>query len=1466
MKKLFLFLKNILPLKAFLVAVIFGSASLFTIVSGVHFYLPGTSAISDLREIFNSLGAAITGPIGGVIIGFLSTFFGPASNLKLYNIIQHLISAIWIGWAYKKLVYEKYGMPNLVFGWLFLIFVYYYIIYMPGLIILHFMFNSLFQEFVGGHLTLWQAIIKLYKGWMPEIIFTTFYTTLVLIALPEKYRRPLWGNSDDVSTKKKEYSTPLFSKLFLKNFIAIRLSIWFVLLFSIPLIYLSVFNRNYFLEYFLRNEAAMQYEAAHHIASLLEKTPDQDIHKVVYAINKKKERTILLMDGNLQSYFNSESDTQRGFHLSNLNEDQKNKILVNGSGTFFDLKKVVGIGFYPVRNKNLFVLSISPGGKYESDLNYLIVFIYKNLGWTLLIISVLSGGIIWIIIGTPLKKLREVADEIGKQNYDVPLNVSEMTDEIKSLANSVNEMKSNIKSAEKKINENEQKFRLLFETANDAIFILKNDLFVDCNLMTLELFGCLRDEIIGHSVVEYSPEFQSDGVKSEIKAFEKINSALSDKPQFFEWTHIKRDGTVFEVEVSLNRIQLKDEYFLQTILRDITERKRTYSALQLSEAKFRSLINSMQDLVYTLDKDMNIVGLYGMWSEMYGLSEELLLGKKLTTFLSPAQAEINDIANTRALNGESIKFEWYLNQNGDKFYFESSLTPFFGTDNEIVGILGVAREITERKKSELRVRESEEKYRKLFDFSPEPIMVHQHDKFLFINAAGIKFLGAENEGMLIGKNVFDFLHPDYHQAVNERVVQLQHGIEKLPLISIKFIRLDGAVIDAEVSTISFLHEGEIAAQVVLRDITERKKAEELLKESEDRYKSIIEYSPNAIAVHSNGKLLFVNPAAVKLIGAKNADEVLNKPALDLIHPDYKEFAIKRIREILKNNAPLPPAEEKIVKFDGTVIDVEVTSVPINYGGIKALQVILRDITEQKRANEQVKKLSQAVDQSPVSIVITNLNGSIEYVNPKFTKVTGYSFDEAIGKNPSILKSGTQSKEFYQNMWNTITNGNDWQGEFHNKKKSGALYWELASISPIKTDFGKITHFIALKEDITEQRRNQEELVRSKQVAEEANKLKSSLLENMSHEFRTPLNGILGFSQLLKDELAESEHLDMLEKIMQSGKRLLNTLNSVLTLTELENNNYLINKSEIDLALICKELKSLYIKDALKKNLEFKLDLKNESMNIVTDENIFQKIVSSILENAIKYTHKGEVTIELTNSIEENGEKFAVINIIDTGIGIRLTDQALIFEEFRQLSEGLRRDFEGLGLGLSLANKMIKLIGGRISVQSEFGKGSKFTIMLPMEIPDKSASIPTKQMLIEKGKHTISKNHPDNQLPHVLLIEDNTLNIEVVQKFLAKTCIVSSTRDGLTAINMCKNNTYSLLMIDINLGEGIDGTETLEEIKKLAAYEKVPAIALTGYASETNKKGFLTNGFTHYLSKPFEKNALIKLVTTILNME
>ncbi|PKL83256.1 MAG: hypothetical protein CVV24_05850 [Ignavibacteriae bacterium HGW-Ignavibacteriae-3] len=1008
-------------------------------------------------------------------------------------------------------------------------------------------------------------------------------------------------------------------------------------------------------------------------------------------------------------------------------------------------------------------------------------------------------------------------------------------------------------------------------------------------------------------------------------------------------------------------------------------------AFIMSDIRFKGLINSIQDLVYTLDKDMNITGLYGMWGEMYGLSEELLLGKKLTAFLSPAQTEVNEAANRRALKGESVKYEWTLKFKNDKFHFESTLSPLYGSDDKIIGLVGVAREITDRKKSEWKLKESEEKYRNLIEHSPDPIILHQHGKIIFVNNAGIKLFGAGTQDELLGKNIYDFIRSDYHQMVQKRLTHIQSSPSPLPVVQEKFIRLDGSVIDVEVSTIALPHEGEIAAQMVVRDVSEKIRAQKQIQLQAELLNSA---KDSIFLIDKNGKIVYANDEAFISRGYSDEEfldlsihELEYKHSMEMVAPKIEEIfemgnasyevlhqrkdgstfpvevnaqsitiaeeqyilSVNRdISERIHTNAALVQSESKfrsifestsvailILGLDNIILEAnnafsnmlgydryEIigrnileytheddrddsllklngavhTSENVSYRerryynkngeivwGIASGNIVqdedgiplyvvgmIQDITDRIKANEHLRKISHAVQQSSSSIIITDQDGLIEYVNPKFSRVSGYSYDEVIGKNSRFLNSGNQSKEFYQNMWETLLVGKEWQGEFKNKKKSGENYWEYSTISPIKNKAGRITHFVAVNEDVTEWKKMQEELIRSREEAVEASKLKSSLLANMSHEFRTPLNGILGFAQLLKDEVAEKDHFDMVGKIIHSGRRLMNTLNSVLTITELENNDILISKSEVELPFFCRQMKSLFAKSAGEKNLNLALDIKDESLIIVTDESILTKVVTSIIDNAVKYTHEGEIKIELSSIQENNGRKTAKICVIDTGIGIREEDQSIIFKEFKQLSEGFRRDFEGLGLGLAMASKLVKLIRGSITVESTLGKGSKFTVTLPLEKDLAPNNVSIKKSSAGKTIPASVKTSPPEMMAEVLLVEDNLLNIEVVQRFLSKKCRVSFARDGKSALELANKNDYAFLLIDINLGHGMDGVQLLKEIKKLDLYKNKPVIALTGYASNANKKDFLSHGFTHYLAKPFEKRDLLTIVDELLN--
>lgn len=580
-------LKELIPIKSLVVAIIAGLLSLFTIYLDIHFYIPGTNALSDAREIFNSLGAAITGPVGGFIIGTISCLIAPSDEIKLYIMFQHWVSAVWIGWAFKKLVYDNYKMPAIILGWVLLMFVYYAPVYLPGYFITYYFFPDVYETLIGGPFNPIETLIKLYKGWIPEFIFTTVYTALILIALPHRFRKPLWGKRSEKNIfEGTENKLPIYlRKYFNKNFLALRLSVWFILLFTIPLLFISIVTRNYFLEYFLKAESLQQSESIERIERMtgFSSSNDTDIENVIARINQSGTRIILLTDEKL-NLLNFNSINNNEVMLDKLLDDNlKQLIFKNKIGTYINEALGFAAAYKFEPSKKIFILSFSPPGKYNSDLKDFVKLIYKNLGLTLLLISFLSGLIIWVLIGKPLKRLTIVTEEIGKANFNVKVNSNDLIDEVLILGNAIDRMKDGIKSTQDELAKSEHKFRMLFETANDAIVIIENGMMIDCNLMTEKLFARRRDEIINKTVLDYSTNYQANGELSSEYAAKKINEVLNGLPQFFEWDLVKPDGEVINTDISLNKIELGDRVLIHSIIRDITFRKKYEQELILAK-------------------------------------------------------------------------------------------------------------------------------------------------------------------------------------------------------------------------------------------------------------------------------------------------------------------------------------------------------------------------------------------------------------------------------------------------------------------------------------------------------------------------------------------------------------------------------------------------------------------------------------------------------------------------------------------------------------------------------------------------------------------------------------------------------------------------------------------------------------------------------------------------------------------
>ncbi|MHC1707739.1 MAG: ATP-binding protein [Bacteroidales bacterium] len=399
----------------------------------------------------------------------------------------------------------------------------------------------------------------------------------------------------------------------------------------------------------------------------------------------------------------------------------------------------------------------------------------------------------------------------------------------------------------------------------------------------------------------------------------------------------------------------------------------------------------------------------------------------------------------------------------------------------------------------------------------------------------------------------------------------------------------------------------------------------------------------------------------------------------------------------------------------------------------------------------------------------------------------------------------------------------------------------------------------------DRRIREEELKKAKVTAEESSKLKSTLLANLSHEFRTPMNGILNYARLLKETLAGDPKAEMAETIYSSGDRLLSTLDSIMNLAQIEASNIKMEISKVDIGHSIHNTVLHFETEAQEKGLNFEYKFDDEVL-AYCDVTLINQITKYLLDNAIKFTQKGKIGVYV-RSVLLGGKHWAELEVKDTGIGISKQDLEVIFHEFRQVSSGYGRSHEGSGLGLTLCKKMAELMNGRIIVDSSAGQGSSFYLRLPQAMEpllSKKQTAKSSEILVASTQQKTKLAVPPKiGLSDVLIVEDNQVNMELTVMFLNGVCNTDRAKDGITAIKMSAIKKYDAILMDINLGPGMNGLEASMEIRKIPGYENTPIVAVTGYTLSGDREKMLQGGCTHYLPKPFDKKGIINIVKEIL---
>lgn len=633
---------------------------------------------------------------------------------------------------------------------------------------------------------------------------------------------------------------------------------------------------------------------------------------------------------------------------------------------------------------------------------------------------------------------------------------------------------------------------------------------------------------------------------------------------------------------------------------------------------------------------------------------------------------------------------------------------------------------------------------------------------------------------------------------------------------------------------------------------------ELLEATQNNLETILDSISDGIVLHDlEGRIISLN---------KRAELLFNIP-----RSEAKNYTIKDVTSGNLNYDELYPIWNEVI--EGNTKLIEWIATPLNSDAELDVQVslnrakinntfvivgVIRDFSERKNYERLIRKSEERFrkmfENSNDAIFIINRNDQTVFnANRAAEKLISKSISEVYLSRVEDVIPFISSESFEKYLLNEDKKYHEFEFVCQDGTKKNAI----VSFGLIEDDYAFINAYdITERKSVEQKLENQNlELLKAVEKAKEMDRLKTIFFANMSHELRTPLVGMLGFSELLQDEL-NGEYKDFAQKINVSGKRLLGTLNDLLNYSELESHQVEMIEKEIDLITLVNEEIDLFKVFASQKGINLFSDFSITELIVRSDEKLLRGILSNLINNAVKYTNKGFVKVKITNDIEK-----VVVAIIDTGIGIPKEKYSVIFEEFRQVSEGVSRLFDGTGLGLSIAKKYAQILGAQISVKSEMNSGSTFTLELPLRNS-------------KLNENNVINNSPDNSTKddgvfvavtskkRILVVDDEPLNTEVISLFLRDKYNVDTAVNGNIAITKASQNSYDAILMDVNLKKDMDGLTATRIIREYKDYKTTPIIAVTAFAMQGDKEEFLNAGCSGYLAKPFTKKQLLDTIEDI----
>jgi PAS domain S-box-containing protein len=1042
------------------------------------------------------------------------------------------------------------------------------------------------------------------------------------------------------------------------------------------------------------------------------------------------------------------------------------------------------------------------------------------------------------------------------------------------------------KKAEEALRLSEEKYRLLVQTASDSIFMVSEDgLLLDINDSALRSMGYEKTEILNKPLKTVDPNF----------TFKQFKDFWMNTPfyqtRIFESTHRKKDGTLVPVEISGQKYQIAGKTYYYGIARDITERKLAEQKIRESEDTYRNIFQNAQvGLFRSRLSDGKMLESNDQLAKMFGYkSREDFLADFFTT-----ENYVDEGTREKLL--DTLNHEGFLKNFEARFYRKDRTIVWISFSARVYyekgWIEGVAEDITERKKIIQELKNSEQSYknlqmlfRNMADIVPDMIWAKDIDKkYIFANhSVCFNLLCTDDNTEPIGKTDMYFaskqrnLHPEnplWHTfgegCVDSDTTTIHAGetcqFDEFGYVKGKFLFLD--VIKTPIRN----ENGEITGVVgTARNVTESRKAHLRLLESEANLKAIIENSLDSIwSVNTSYEIQYVNETFIHEF--QNSFGVKLKKGVNVIDSlpaEIQDIWKTRYERVLKNEHLL---FQDIVDTGSFKVYIEVSMQPIQVDDkVVGVSVYGRNITEKINAEKEIQnaadRFRELIENAPDGVAIINASGKFIYASPNAIRHFGYTEAEVMEtfgvtythpEDVALTESAIKKV-----LMNPLKKS---MAIYRFKRKTGEYRWIETTFANL-LDYEPIQGIVMNFSDITERKKLFEDLVEARDKAEESDRLKSAFLANMSHEIRTPMNGILGFTNLLNDsDITEEERKNYIHIIQKSGDRLLDTVNDLIDISKIETGQMKVFKNPTNIWETIFNLYNFFEFQASEKNLELKLnfELPESIAEIVTDKVKIDSILTNLIKNAIKFTDSGYIEIgckiikEEKNNSEHKSQEFIEFYVRDTGIGIPAEMQQSVFNRFEQVESGDVRAYQGSGLGLTIAKAYSEMLGGKIWLESEQGKGSVFYFTLPVLLAEENN---TPAINLKSNTEVLIKEL--KQVKIVIAEDDDAGYVYLATLLKPLNAEIHRCSNGLCVVEFCRTNPDTdIILMDMRMPD-LNGIEATRQIRKFNP--NVVIIAQTAYALSGDKQNALDAGCNDYISKPIKRDELITMINSYINL-